>query len=156
INFDGKVYEEVVQKTKGRKYLAKKFTLPDVQPGSIIEYHYTMDLQDNFIFDSYWLISEELFTKKAVFSLKPFNYFPWNWQWNIPAGLPKGTEPPKEGPDGILRMTSTNVPVFVTEDHMPPENELKFRVVFIYRDEPFEPNLDKYWKQFGKKASGKA
>lgn len=155
-NFDGKVYEEVVQKTKEKKYLAKKFTLPDVQVGSIIEYHYTMDLEDNYIFDSYWLISEELFTKKSVFTLKPFNYYPWNVQWSWPAGLPAGTDQPKQGPDGIVRMTCANVPAFIPEDHMPPENELKFRVVFVYRDEPFEPNVDKYWKQFGKKANGKA
>ena len=155
-NFDGKVYEEVVEKTKGQKYLAKKFTLPDVQPGSIIEYHYNIDLEDHYIFRSYWLISEELFTKKAVFSLKPYAYYPWNVQWSWPAGLPAGTEQPKQGPDGIVRMTSTNVPAFIIEDHMPPENELKFRVVFVYRDEPFESNIEKYWKQWGKKANGKA
>ncbi|HWZ98230.1 MAG TPA: DUF3857 domain-containing protein [Candidatus Dormibacteraeota bacterium] len=155
-NFDGKVYEEVVEKTKGEKYLAKKFTLPDVQPGSIVEYHYNIDLEDNYIFRSYWLISEELFTKKAVFSLKPYAYYPWNVQWSWPAGLPVGTEQPKQGPDGIVHMTSINIPAFLPEDHMPPENELKFRVVFIYRDEPFEPNVDKYWKQWGKKTNGKA
>jgi hypothetical protein len=155
-NFDGKVYEEVVEKKKGEKYLAKKFTLADVQPGSIIEYHYNIDFEDYYIFRSYWLVSDELFTKKAVFSLKPYNYYPWNVQWSWPAGLPSGTDQPKQGPDGIVRMTSTNVPAFAEEDHMPPENELKFRVVFIYRDEPFEPNVDKYWKQWGKKANGKA
>jgi hypothetical protein len=155
-NFDGKVYEEMVEKTKGEKYLAKKFTLPDVQPGSIIEYHYNIDFEDYYIFRSYWIISEDLFTKKAVFTLKPYNYYPWNMQWSWPAGLPAGTDQPKQGPDGIVRMTSTNVPAFVEEDHMPPVNEVKFRVVFIYRDEPFEPNMDKYWKQWGKKANGKA
>jgi len=155
-NFDGKVFEEMVEKTKGQKYLAKKFTLPDVQPGSIIEYHYNIDLEDYYIFRSYWLISEELFTKKAVFSLKPFNYYPWNVQWSWPAGLPSGTDQPKQDPDGTVRMTCANVPAFVEEDHMPPENELKFRVVFIYRDEPFEPNIEKYWKQWAKKANGKA
>jgi len=155
-NFDGKVYEEMVEKTKGEKYLAKKFTLPDVQPGSIIEYHYNIDFEDYYIFRSYWFVSEELFTKKAVFTLKPYSYYPWNVQWSWPAGLPVGTDQPKQGPDGIVRMTSTNVPAFVEEDHMPPVNEVKFRVVFIYRDEPFEPNMDKYWKQWGKKANGKA
>ncbi len=155
-NFDGKIYEEVVEKTKGSKYLAKKFTLPDVQPGTIIEYHYNIDLEDNYIFRSYWLISEELFTKKAIFTLKPYLYFPWNVQWSWPAGLPDGTEQPKQGPDEIVRMTCVNVPAFVEEDHMPPANELKMRVEFIYRDEPFEPNVDKYWKQWGKKANGKA
>src|SRR5258708_22645959 len=39
--FDGKVYEQTIVKAKGVKYLAKTFTLPDVQVGSIVEYRYT-------------------------------------------------------------------------------------------------------------------
>src|SRR5262249_14956547 len=152
--FDGKTYEQMVEKTKGAKYLAKTFTLPDVHAGSIIEYHYTVDFSENRLYRSYWLLSEDLFTKKAVFTLKPYNRYPWNVQWSWPAGLPKGTEVPKEGPDHIVRMTSENIPAFVEEDHMPPANELKFRVVFIYRDEPFESDGDKYWKQFAKKKGG--
>jgi transglutaminase-like putative cysteine protease len=152
--FDGKTYEQMVEKTKGLKYLAKTFTLPDVHAGSIIEYHYTIDFAEYWLFHSYWLLSEDLFTKKAVFSLKPYSRYPWNVQWSWPAGLPQGTEPPKEGPDHIVRMTSENIPAFVEEDHMPPPNELKFRVLFTYKDEPFESDTDKYWKQFAKKKSG--
>ena len=37
VPFDGKVYEQTIVKAKGLKYLAKTFTLPDVQVGSIIE-----------------------------------------------------------------------------------------------------------------------
>ena len=155
INFDGKIYDQVVEKTKGVKFLAKTFTMPNVQVGSIIEYHYSIDLEDYFIFRSYWILSEELFTKRAEFTLKPYNHYPWNVQWSWPAGLPKGTEPPKEGPDHVIRMSTENVPAFVEEDHMPPPNELKYRVVFIYRDEPFDNDVDKYWQQFGKKATGK-
>lgn len=153
-NFDGKVYEQTLEKTKGVKYLAKTFTVPDVQVGSIIEYRYHIDLEDNYIFRSYWILSEDLFTKRAVFSLKPYDRAPWTVQWSWPAGLPKGTEPPKEGPDHIVRMTTENVPAFVTEDHMPPPNELKYRVVFTYHDEVLELNVDKYWKQFDKKKNG--
>src|ERR1700674_5298883 len=40
INFDGKVYEKTIIKARGIKYLAKTFTMPDVQVGSIIEYRY--------------------------------------------------------------------------------------------------------------------
>src|SRR2546429_149402 len=43
VNFDGKVYEKEIVKARGIKYLAKTFTLSDVQPGSIIEYHYSED-----------------------------------------------------------------------------------------------------------------
>jgi len=152
--FDGKTYDQMVEKTKGLKYLAKTFTLPDVHAGSIIEYHYTIDFAEYWLFHSYWLLSEDLFTKKAVFSLKPYSRYPWNVQWSWPAGLPQGTEAPKEGPDHIVRMTSENIPAFVEEDHMPPPNELKFRVLFTYKDEPFESDADKYWKQFAKKRGG--
>jgi len=155
-NFDGKIYEQTIEKTKGVKVLAKTFTLPDVQVGSIVEYHFTYDFEDNFIFSSNWTLSEELFTKKAVFTLRPYERYPWNLQWGWPAGLPKDTEPPKQGPDHIVRMTAQNVPAFVVEDHMPPPNELKFRVNFIYRDEVLELDAVKYWRDFNKKKYGQA
>ena len=72
-NFDGKVFDKSIAKTRGLKYLAKTFTLPDVQVGSIIEYYYTIDLAENFVFDSHWILSNELFTKSAKFSLKPYD-----------------------------------------------------------------------------------
>jgi hypothetical protein len=153
VNFDGKVYENTIVKSKTQKVLAKTFTMPDVQVGTIIEYHYNYDFEDNWIFSSYWTLSDELFTKHAQFTLRPYTREDWTIQWSWPAGLPKGTEAPKEGPDGIVRMTSNNIPAFQVEDYMPPENELKFRVVFVYYEEMPEKEADKYWKKFGKKVS---
>lgn len=155
-NFDGKVYESTIVKSKTLKFLAKTFTVPDVQVGSIIEYHFNYDFEDYWIFNSYWTVSDELFTKHAQFTLKPFTREQWTVQWSWPAGLPVGTEPPKEGPDGIVRMTSNNIPAFQVEDFMPPENELKFRVVFRYFEDRPELDVDKYWKKFGKKENDKA
>ena len=40
VNFDGKFYEKEIVRARGLKYLAKTFTLPDVQVGSVIEYRY--------------------------------------------------------------------------------------------------------------------
>ena len=152
VNFEGKVFEKTIVKAKGVKYLAKTFTLPEVQVGGIIEYFYTDDLRENALFDSHWILSEELFTKKAQFSLKPYvgnfdNPFRLQWTWHL---LPVGSEV-KEGPDHIVRMEASNIPAFQTEDFMPPENELKSRVDFIYRDSYAETQQDKFWKQFGKK-----
>ncbi|HEX8872289.1 MAG TPA: DUF3857 domain-containing protein, partial [Candidatus Acidoferrum sp.] len=154
--FDGKVFERTIEKAKGVKILAKTFTLPDVQVGSIIEYHYNLDFEDNYIFSSLWILSEELFTKRAQFTLKPYMREQWTVQWSWPAHLPEGTEPPKEGPDHIIRMTTQNVPAFVEEDHMPPANELKYRVHFVYFQEAPERDPDQYWKHFGKKADDRA
>jgi hypothetical protein len=156
VNFDGKVFENTIEKSKSLKYLAKTFTMPEVAVGSIIEYHFNYDFEDNYIFSSHWTLSEELFTRRAVFTLKPYLRYPWNVQWVYPAGLPKGTEPAKEGPDQVIRMTVQNIPAFQIEDHMPPPSELKFRVDFIYHDEMPEQDLDKYWKKFGKKQNDRA
>src|SRR5256885_63540 len=41
-NYEGKVFEKSIVKAKGVKYMAKTFTLPNVQVGSIIEYYYTV------------------------------------------------------------------------------------------------------------------
>jgi hypothetical protein len=132
-NFDGKVFEKYLVKGRGVKYLAKTFTLPDVHVGGIIEYSYTVDLGEYMLFDSHWILSDEMFTKRAQFSLKPYRgtYDPWSlrWSWNT---LPVGTVPPKQGADSIVRMEASNIPAFQTEDYMPPPDELRSRVDFIY------------------------
>ncbi|HZR55981.1 MAG TPA: DUF3857 domain-containing protein [Terriglobales bacterium] len=157
VNFDGKVFDKSIAKAKGLKYLAKTFTLPEVEVGSIIEYSYTEDLSEHYIYDSHWILSNELFTKNARFSLKPFksNYFPisLHWSWNY---LPPGTSAPKEDPMHVVRMDTNNIPAFQTEDFMPPENELKSRVDFTYSEDAFETDTEKYWKKVGKKLNGRA
>jgi Domain of Unknown Function with PDB structure (DUF3857) len=159
VNSDVKVFEKYLVKGKfeGRevKYLAKTFTLPDVQVGGIIEYMYTLDSNEYTLFDSHWILNDELFTKKAQFSLKPFqdDYYGkyslrWTWQ-----GLPSGAAP-KEGSDHIIRMQADNIPAFQTEDYMPPENELKSRVDFIYEEGFPEKDQTSFWRNFGKKRNG--
>src|SRR6267378_3325056 len=106
-NFDGKVYDKTIVKAKGFKYLAKTFTLPDVQVGSIVEYHYMNDLGEGYVYDSEWILSEELFTRRAKFTLKPNADFALNWSW--PVGLPAGTKPPVQEA-GAVRLETQNVP----------------------------------------------
>jgi hypothetical protein len=150
-NYEGKVFEKAIVKAKGLRFMAKTFTLPDVQPGSIIEYSYTYDLSEQYIYDSHWILNDELFTKKAVFSLKPYSssYRPIGvrWSWHL---LPKETEPPKEGADHIIRLEAVNIPAFQTEDFMPPENELKSRVDFTYHESQGAQTPERFWKETGK------
>jgi len=160
VNFDGKVYENTIEKSKSLKYLAKTFSMPEVTVGSIVEYHFDYNYNDYYIFDSRWILSEELFTKHAKFSLKRFvqkqyGAPEWNVRWVWPAGLPSGTKPPEEGPDHVIRMEANNIPAFQTEDYMPPENELKLRVNFIYYEGVMDFNPDKFWTSFGKKENGR-
>ena len=157
VNFNGKVFDQTIEKTKSYKFLAKTFTLPEVQPGCVIEYFYTLDIGENALYDSHWILSDELFTKHAKFSLKPYAgsdtrwTIRWSWQ-----GLPPGTEQPKQGADHVVRLESSNIPAFQEEEYMPPENELKSRVDFYYSDETPESDLNKFWKGVGKKLNGTA
>jgi hypothetical protein len=149
VNFEGKPFEKSIVKAKGLKYLAKTFTLPDVQVGGIIEYAYTIDLPEFKLVDSQWILSNELFTKRAKFSLKPYaRDFSVRWTWQ---GLPEGSAQPKSGPDSIIRLEVSNIEAFQTEDYMPPENELKARVDFTYSEELPEKDATQFWKKRGKK-----
>ncbi|MFZ0417194.1 MAG: DUF3857 domain-containing protein [Candidatus Sulfotelmatobacter sp.] len=156
VEFAGKVYEKSIVKARGLRYMAKTFTLPEVQVGGMIEYSYTYDFREYALYDSHWILSQELFTKAAKFSLKPFsgtfqNPFTVRWSWQ---GLPVGTDKPKQNPDHVVRLEAHNIPAFQTEDFMPPENELKARVDFVYSRETFENDAEKYWRKVGKQLNG--
>ena len=155
VEFSGKAFDKSIVKSRGLKYLAKTFTLPDVQVGGILEYYYTQDLAEHYVFDSHWILSNELYTKAAKFSLRPYTstYLPFylRWTWN---NLPPGTTPPVEAPNHIVTMEASDIPAFHTEDYMPPENEMKARVDFIYSEDTFEREPDVYWKKIGKKRYG--
>jgi len=148
VNFDGKIYEKEIVKARGLKYMAKTFTLTDVQPGSLIEYHYTEDFREYYVYDSRWILSEELFTKHGKYSLKANTDFSLQWSW--PNGLPAGTTPPAEQ-GHVIRMEAQDIPAFQYEEDMPPEDTMKYKVDFIYSEGSAEKDPEKFWKRRGKK-----
>src|ERR1700722_8740847 len=155
-DFGGQVFEKTVEKSRGRKIVVKTFTFPEVEVGSVLEYYFTYDLKEYALFDSHWILTDELFTKNAKFSLRPYvstfeNQFNLRWSWH---DLPPGSTDPKEGPDHIVRMESHNIPAFQREDFMPPEDETKSRVDFIYSEEMPERDENEFWKKVGKKRNG--
>ena len=153
VNFSGQIFEKTIIKAKGFKYRAKTFAMPDVQAGSIIEYYYTINFTKGDIFTSNWILNEELFTKKAKFSLRYFqsNYYPISFRWS--EHLPPGSPSPQQKGD-VVELEVANIAAFQAEDFMPPENELKERVDFIYSSDPFEPDVNQFWKTVGKNRYG--
>ena len=144
INFDGKPFDKTIVKARGVKVLAKTFAMPEVTVGCIVEYSYRNEFSSEYVFDSHWIISDELFTKSATFSLKPAARFQLKVHWN---GLPLGVRPLQERRD--IHLEVHDIPAFVVEDFMPPENEMKARVDFTYALAT-ETDSDKFWKSFGK------
>ena len=151
VEFDGTVYDKELVKARGVKMMSKSFTLPSVEVGSIIEYRYRRSMPYGWAFNSRWLLSADLYTRRAVFSLRPAENLFLRWSW--PLGLPPDTKPPAKE-RGLIRLETHDVPAFVTEEYMPPEDVMKYRVEFVYEDEESDQQEEiAYWNAFGKRSN---
>jgi transglutaminase-like putative cysteine protease len=145
IPFKGKVYEKTVVKYRGSKVQAKALSLPDIRPGSIIEYKYRRSW-GNYLYTTRWTLQRELFMKKASYSLDPYTRMGSYW---MAIGLPPGKEIVKKG--NRITLELENVPAFDEERFSPPEEQLKGRVEFFYSDRDVE-KPDKFWPRIGKES----
>jgi uncharacterized protein DUF3857 len=148
--FQGKPFDKEIVKGSGIKYLAKTFTMPDVQPGSIIEYQYREQYDPDSYQNFYWTIQSNLFTRLARFSAK------WDDSPGAPLfsfrtyAMPGGLLPQREKDRYVLEIHDL---AGIEEEYlMPPATALKAAVDFYYRDynEPSPETVDQYWKRIGK------
>jgi hypothetical protein len=170
IPFTGKPYEKLIEQTKGyegHKYMAKVFTLPDVEVGSIIEYRYSLRYDDNWFFSPRWYIQSELFLRKGRYVWKPTSEQLMHrsgggheqltnsigWFPVLPAGTElKQTRLPSVGANAaegqlILELNVHDIPPSPKEEYMPPISAFTYRVLFYYS--PYR-SAEEYWKSEGK------
>jgi hypothetical protein len=156
VNFDGKVFEKTVEKHNETKVLVKAFTLPEVQPGCIIEYKYRQQFKPGLLHSEEWIVSRSLFTRDAVFSIAPYTPrtgFAPTLVFRT-TGLPQGSLPQRKG-DGSYWMEVRNVPGLTEETLMPPIRALDARVEFYYRPagEPVGETTEQFWNRTGQRWS---
>jgi hypothetical protein len=149
--FDGKIFEKVVVKASGFKFLAKTFTMPDVHPGCVIEFKYREQSDPNFLYNQKWTVSRDLFTRDARFSFKPYTgpgAVPFTYRQ---FGLPADAVPLLQK-DGSYQMDIHNIAAIEEEGFMPPEKVLETRVEFYYRsfDDPNNESEQHYWNRIAK------
>ena len=140
VEFHGAIFEKTLARTRKRRVLAKTFTLPEVQPGSIIEYRYKLKNKKGHTFGRIWFLQEPLFVREARLALVPGRAA----LRMFPRLLPPHSRF-HEDDDGILRMMLRDLPAFERESYMPPEQELKMRIHVIYGG-PGEMHPDFYWE----------
>jgi hypothetical protein len=152
VNFQGKVFDKTIVKAGGYRQMAKSFTLPDVHPGSIIEYKYReQDDQDYYINES-WIVTNRLFTRDERFTIKPdtreYALQMAYRQFNLPAG----TVLPTLQPNGTFTMDIHNIAGLEEEEYMPPKRTLEGRVDFFYknRNDPDKETPEHFWKRTAK------
>ena len=155
-NFDGKTFDKVEAKGGGIKVYAKTFTLPEVQPGSIIEYKYDvqLDSQRYYFGHEEWSAESEVFTRYVRFLFHPVNGFQAGGaqfavrQYHIQEKLNL-----QQTHDGYFFVELHDVPGVEKEELMPPAGMLRARVEFFYMDanEPANETMEQYWKRIDKK-----
>jgi hypothetical protein len=161
IPFTGKPYDKLIEKTQGVKFMAKVFTMPDVEVGSIIEYRYKLRYSDEYFSSPQWYIQSNLWTRKAHYLWLPIDLSHTsrylidsrgrtsnNISWSTM--LPTGTEVVQSSAPGgqqSLEVNAHDVPPIPEEDFMPPIHSLSFRVLFYYTA---YTSGDDFWKNEGK------
>lgn len=128
VEFSGQVFEKTVVKGKGLKFLAKSFTLPDVQVGSIIEYKFRVQMEGYLFPETRWLIRDELPIRRLILTRRRYGGLALRW---ISVRLPSNQEP-RMTPDGLIVLQMENVAPLPEEEYMPPRDELNMRVDFFY------------------------
>ena len=151
VNFDGKVFEKTIEKSGGTRQLAKTFTLPDVHPGSIIEYKYREQDDSDYYINQSWTISNHLFIRDAHFTIKPDEREYAAMLTYRPYGLPAGAVPVRQAND-TWTMDIHNIAALEDEEYMPPKRMIEARVDFFYkqRDDPDKETQEHFWKRKSK------
>ena len=135
-DFTGKPFEKIIIKTRGIKFLAQAFTLPDVTVGSIIEYRYVIALPPHVVSPiSAWPIQGDLFTVKENLRFRAYQGLvsvPSEWRSVVPRSqvsysylneIDPNVPEKKEG--NLMELELQNVPKFDAEEYMPPEDDFR-------------------------------
>jgi hypothetical protein len=162
IPFAGKPYEKLIEKGRDLKVMAKVFSMPDVEIGSIIEYRYKLRYDDMRFMSPQWYIQSNLWTRKAHYSWRPFDFANSNMILTNSRGqnsdrvawasvLPTGTEVKQTtvpgGTQSIIDVVVHDIPPAPDEDYMPPIHGYTMRVLFYYTG---FTNPDEFWKSESK------
>ncbi|HEX7832501.1 MAG TPA: DUF3857 domain-containing protein [Thermoanaerobaculia bacterium] len=138
--FTGKVYDKVLLRKGGLRVTTRTFTLPNVEPGAILEYRYSTSWNLAEFRTGRWPVQREIPIRRASFWVRPAQMVQ---SLCVTRGL-RAELAPKRVKDHF-ELELENMPPFIEEALAPPEGELKPRLEFFYMRE----SAEKYWEQMG-------
>lgn len=141
--FDGKVYDKLLYKGSHGIVRAKTFSLADVRPGSVLEYHYVTRWPDNLLIDTEWIVQKSIPIEHASFSLTSYTGDEFGSFFTYSA-LPPGVMPARAGTArNKYIMEMTHVPAYLEEPYGLPAAQVKPRVCFYYTSSHMRP--ESFW-----------
>ena len=158
IPFTGKPFVKAIRE-HGETYRATVFSMPDVQVGSILEYHFRLAYDDNVVLPARWYLQQNAYVLHEHFLFKPF-YTGGSKYVVIDHGqttqglayasvLPPGAKVLAWNNAGRsnYELTLSNIPALPDEDAIPPIASLGYRVLFYYAAQFDEKS---YWNNEAK------
>jgi len=160
IPFTGQPNDKLLAKEGNQRVMAKVFSMPDVQVGSIVEYKWVLGYSDNYYVPPNWIIQRPIPVLKAHYHFAPtvarggnlryivsdfFGHQIESSQLLYTHILPAGDKITTNA-DGSYDLTVENIPATPHEDFLPPFQSLADRVTFYYS--PFRTPSE-YWKTLG-------
>ena len=136
------VFERTIVKTSGVKLKAKSFALPGVEPGAIVEYRWREVVPGGSANRLRIQFQREIPVANVSYFLKPYQGMRYQ-PFHLDARFVKDK-------DGFSKITASNMPAFHEEAMAPPEDELR-AWLFLYFSEETNLDVEKYWKDFGKR-----
>ncbi|MGA2434519.1 MAG: DUF3857 and transglutaminase domain-containing protein [Bryobacteraceae bacterium] len=148
-----------VVSANGRKESRKKFAMPGVEVGSIIEYRYRVTRTDD-ISHVWFYVQQDIPVQVARFHVLPFvrdryvhgmrelytpvmHMFPFNCE-NLP------WKPEANDYSGV---EYDNVPAYKKEPNMPPEKQVRGWMLIYYTET--EQKTDKYWSWYANRVASR-
>lgn len=139
----------LISKSGDRQVGKKVFTLPSVEVGSILEYKYQIDYDDNMYSTPTWEVEQDYLVRKEHFEFTPGKMFlpgtmnqtsmylqneygetlNWLLWWGR---LPDGVKVQQAPSSGRFTLDATDVLPAPDEDWMPPIQNLRYKVEFYY------------------------
>src|ERR1051326_851507 len=152
IEYSGKPYQKVLLKQRGVKVIALTFTMPEVAVNSIIEYKYKIDLPGVYL-DNSWIIQHELYTVKESFRMWPFGGLLEGFEKGhqvvaLASRMPANLKPRQKASG--YELEAADMPPFESEGFMPPEEDYKPQVRFVYGGRELS-SQEKFWEEAGRK-----
>jgi hypothetical protein len=150
----GKPEDLLIYKKKDKKgdelqVNRRVFTLPSVEVGSILEYRYTIEYDDDHYSSPTWEIQRPYFVHQAHYVFTPFKAFLYGSQTATSSYLMDERGHPVNSliwwpklPTGVTMITDaignhsvdvTDIPAIPSEEWMPPINSFLYKVAFYYK-----------------------
>ncbi len=146
------IREKTLVKAGRRKWKAKTFTLPAVEPGVVVEYQWVLERPGRLMLNVPIQVQQDVPIEVFRIAFHPLQIPRYSLFVNT-FGFPL---PPFSDAKGGFRASSVaNVPSLREEPHSPPDGVSRWWMLVSYTDVP-RNDVDAYWKEIGKRTAAEA